>query len=153
MVSDTSFILKYGNTQEMDPPVDVPIFFSLYTQTNHSAAVLPSWPAGQRTLRLPASLDTRQIWALSSLSVGHPSKPCYRNGACQLAQLALGKPPGASHGTSFALMVPDKPGSSVITGSKMAAGWTEKQRCNSWIKHTYIHMHAGDWQKKAQTQK
>lgn len=43
------------------------------------------------------------------MSVGRPSKPCYRIGARQLAQLAFGKLPGASHGTSFALMVPDKP--------------------------------------------
>lgn len=43
------------------------------------------------------------------MSVGHPSKPCYRIGALQLAQLAFGKPPGVSHGTGFALMVPDKP--------------------------------------------
>lgn len=51
----TSCILKFGNTQEIDPLVNVPIFFSLYTLTNHIAAVLPSWPAGQQTLRLPAS--------------------------------------------------------------------------------------------------
>lgn len=54
-------------------------------------------------------LDTRQILALSSVSVGCLSKPRYRIGACQLAQLAFGKTLEGSHGTSFALMVPDKP--------------------------------------------
>lgn len=43
------------------------------------------------------------------MSVGHPSKPCCRIGARQLAQLASGKLPRVSHGTSFALMIPDKP--------------------------------------------
>lgn len=67
------------------------VIFIPYQQTIHNAAVLPSWSTGQRPHRLPTS--PWQIWALSSASVGHPSKPCYRIGSCQLAQLAFGKPP------------------------------------------------------------
>lgn len=85
------------------------------SQTSHSLQSCPPGPQVNGCADYPQVLDARQIWALSSVSVGHPSKPFYRIGACQLAQLAFGKPPGVSHGTSFALMVPDKPGSSVMS--------------------------------------
>lgn len=86
----------------------------------------------------PQVLDTRQIWALSSVSVGCPSKPCYRIGARQLAQLAFGKLPRASHGTSFALMVPDKLADQSCLPSQGARvdfwmGWTRKRRYISQI--------------------
>lgn len=74
------------------------------------ATVVWSCPPGLQVSRRAdyrRVLDTRQILTLSSVSVGCPSKPCYRIGDCQLAQLAFGKPPGGSHGTSFTLMVPD----------------------------------------------
>lgn len=85
------------------------LLFLLYTQTTTALWSCPPGLQVSGRADYPQVLDTRQIWALSSVSVGHPSKPCYRIGARQLAQLAFGKPPGASHGTSFALMVPDKP--------------------------------------------
>ena len=98
----------------------------------------------------PQVLDTRQIWALSSVSVGRPSKPCYRIGAHQLAQLAFGKLPTASHGTSFALMVPDKLADQSCLPSQ-GVRWlrerTGKQRCNFWIKHTC--RYAGHWHKES----
>lgn len=71
-----------------------------------------SYPPGLRVSRrtdYQQVLDTRQILVLSSVSVGCPSKPCYRIGDRQLAQLAFGKPAGTSHGTSFTLILPDKP--------------------------------------------
>lgn len=90
-------------------PVHILIHFYLHTQTATALWSCPSALQVNGCADYPQALDTRQILVLSSVPVGRPSKPCYRIGARQLAQLAFGKPPEASHGASFALMVPDKP--------------------------------------------
>lgn len=131
-------------THRVDPPVLVPI--PLPSPQHRLDTALWSCPPGLQVSGrgdYPQVLDTRQIWVLSSVSVGRPSKPRYRIGARQLAQLAFGKPPGASHGTSFALMAPDKPPDQSCLpsrGVKLVSGWTGKQRYSFWRKQRHVHV-------------
>lgn len=132
--------------QVMDYPVHVPHSPPSSVFTHRLATVLWSCPPGLQVSGrndYPQVLDTSQIWALSSVSVGHPSKPCYRIGAHQLAQLAFGKPPGVSHGTSFVLMVPDKPADQSCLPSQGVSWLQDGRETKTELLHKSTHTYMG----------
>lgn len=135
--------------QVMDYPVHVPhsspsSLFS-HTQTGHSTVVLPSWPAGQRTHRLPTS-----PWHKSNLSPficvgGSPLKALLQDWRSPISTISFWQ---AAGGVTWDQLCTDgtwqarRSVMSAITGGKLVAGWTGKQRQNSCIK-THIHTRAG----------
>lgn len=120
-----------------------PVLAPLHTQTGRSAVVLPSWPAGQRMRRLPAS-----PWHKTNLSAficvgGSPLKALLQDWRSPISTISFWQAAGSvtwhqlcTDGTWQAR----RSVMSAITGGKMVAGWTGKQRCNFWIKHMCRYM-------------
>ena len=128
----------------------------LLIQTGHSAVVLPSCPVGQRTHRLPTS-----PWHKTNLSAficvgGSPLKALLQDWRSAISTISFWQ---AAGGVTWDQLYTDgtwqacRSVMSAIAGGKMVAGWTGKQRCNSWIKHTNPCMYTGHWHRSAQTQK
>lgn len=119
-----------------------PVLFPLHTQTSHSAVVLPFWPAGQRMRRLPA-----RPWHKTNLSAficvgGSPLKALLQDWRSPISTISFWQ---AAGGVTWHQLCTDgtwqarRSVMSAITGGKLVAGWTGKQRWNSWIS-TYIHI-------------
>lgn len=119
-----------------------PFLFPLHTQTGYSAVVLPSWPAGQRTRRLPAS-----PWHKTNLSAficvgGSPLKALLQDWRSPISTISFWQ---AAGGVTWHQLCTDgtwqacRSVMSAITGGKLVAGWTGKRRYSSGIKHRYTY--------------
>lgn len=115
-----------------------PVLFPLHPQTDHSAVVLPSRPAGQRTHRLPAS-----PWHKTNLSAficvgGSCLKALLQDWRSPISTISFWQ---ATGGVTWHQLCTDgtwqarRSVMSAITGAKLVAQRTGKQRWNSWIKH------------------
>ena len=118
-----------------------PFIFPLNTQTGYSAVVLPSWPAGQRTRRLPTS-----PWHKTNLSAficvgGSPLKALLQDWRSPISTISFWQ---AAGGVTWHQLCADgtwqarRSVMSAITGGKLVPGWTGKLRFSFTIKHRHI---------------